>query len=146
MILLSKAIKFKRREKKMATKKLEIYKCKICGNTTQILFSGVGDLVCCNEPMEHLTPQKEESDLGEKHLPKFEFEDNKKFVSVIGHPMAEEHYIQFIEAYTKDKNELHLKYFYPNQTPKLDISHMQDDLEAIELCNIHGLWGGQNND
>ena len=132
--------------KYMTTEKLEIYRCKICGNTVQILLNGVGELVCCNEPMEHLVPQKEESTLGEKHLPRLEFKNNKKYVNVINHPMQDEHYIQFIEAYTKDKNEIYLKYFYPNQTPELEISHMQDNIEAIELCNIHGLWGGITND
>lgn len=130
----------------MTTEKLEIYKCNICGNTVQVLLNGVGELVCCNEPMEKLEIQHDTNELGEKHAPKIEFRDNKKFVQVISHPMLAEHYIQFVEVYTKDKNELHLKYFYPQETPELDISHFSEEVDAIELCNIHKLWGENKND
>ena len=36
------------------TERLELYKCKICGNLVEVVLSGVGELVCCNEPMQHL--------------------------------------------------------------------------------------------
>ena len=81
-----------------------------------------------------------------ENAPKIEFRENKKFVQVISHPMAMEHYIQFIEVYKKDKSELHLKYFKPNDVPEFDISYTDDDIEAVEHCNIHGLWGEDKND
>jgi len=34
------------------TKVREIYKCNICGNIVEVLHAGVGELVCCGEPME----------------------------------------------------------------------------------------------
>lgn len=30
----------------------QTYKCNICGNTVVVLKSGVGELVCCGQPME----------------------------------------------------------------------------------------------
>ena len=34
----------------MASKK-EIYKCEICGNIVEVVTAGMGELVCCNQPM-----------------------------------------------------------------------------------------------
>jgi len=28
------------------------YKCNICGNVVKVLEAGVGELVCCGQPME----------------------------------------------------------------------------------------------
>ncbi len=130
----------------MTTEKLQLYKCDICGNLVQVILYGVGELVCCGEPMRLLEAQHDSSEMGEKHAPKFDFRENKKFVQVIAHPMTEAHYIQFIEVYKKDKSELHLKYFKPEEVPEFDISYTQDDIKAIENCNIHGLWGEDKND
>lgn len=130
----------------MSTEKLQLYKCPICGNLVQVILPGAGELVCCGEPMKLLKIQHDTSEIGEKHAPKMDFRENKKFVQVISHPMQLEHYIQFIEVYTKDKNELHLKYFKPNDVPEFDISYLKDDIEAVEHCNIHGLWGEDKND
>ena len=130
----------------MSTEKLQLYKCNICGNLVQVIEQGAGELVCCGEAMQLLAIQHDSSEMGEKHAPKIEFRENKKFVQVISHPMAMEHYIQFIEVYKKDKSELHLKYFKPNDVPEFDISYTDDDIEAVEHCNIHGLWGEDKND
>ena len=43
------------------TEKLELYKCHICGNLIQVILNGVGELVCCGNPMGHLTPHEEEN-------------------------------------------------------------------------------------
>ena len=130
----------------MTKEKLEIYKCEICGNLVQVLLTGAGELVCCNQPMTLQNIQQDKSDLGEKHAPVVETHDDKKIVQVKSHPMLKEHYIQFIEVIGKDKNEVHLKYFEPETLPEFDISCLNDDIKAIEFCNIHGLWGENNND
>ena len=39
-----------------------------------------------------------------------------------------------------------VKYFNPEEVPEFDISYTQDDIKAIENCNIHGLWGEDKND
>ena len=122
------------------TVKLQIYKCNICGNLVQVLQEGDGNLVCCGREMELMGIQYDTSELGEKHTPKIEIKDGKKFVSVIGHPMTNEHYIQFIETYTKEKDELHLKFFKPDDVPEME-AKLDEDYNSIEFCNIHNLWG-----
>ncbi len=122
------------------TIKLQIYKCDICGNLVQILQEGDGNLVCCGKEMELMGIQYDTDEIGEKHTPKIELKDGKKFVNVIGHPMTDEHYIQFIETYTKDKNELHLKFFKPNEVPEME-TKLDEEFNSIEYCNIHKLWG-----
>ncbi len=123
------------------TIKLQIYKCEICGNIVQILHEGDGNLVCCGQEMKQLKIQYDTNQLGEKHTPKIEFKENKKFVNVIGHPMSDEHYIEFIETIKSDKSELHLKFFKPNDVPQMNISFMGDEISSVEYCNIHNLWG-----
>lgn len=130
----------------MSTEKLQLYKCDVCGNLVQVILNGVGELVCCNQPMKHQILQHDNTELGEKHAPKTEYRDNKKFVQIISHPMTNEHYIQFVEVLDKDKNEVHIKYFHPDETPEIDVSYTSDNIEAIEFCNIHGLWGEDKND
>ena len=127
------------------TEKLELYKCSICGNLVQVLLSGVGELVCCNQPMEKLCPKvNEEDELSEKHIPVIELENDKKFVRLTKHPMIPEHYIQFIEVFSKDKSKVYLKFLNPNEKAELEVTNFEEDIEAIEYCNIHGLWGNNN--
>ena len=33
------------------TKRLQIYKCEVCGNIVEIIHEGDGELVCCDQPM-----------------------------------------------------------------------------------------------
>jgi superoxide reductase len=105
------------------------------------MISGDGELVCCSVPMTHLTPRSDENhELAEKHIPIIECEENKKIVRLKYHPMTSEHYIQFIEVYPKDKSRLYLKYLNPNDIAEFDITHFEENIEALEHCNIHGLW------
>ena len=122
------------------TNKLEIYKCDICGNIVQVFKEGAGELVCCGKTMKLLEPQKEETELGEKHIPEFEEREGKRYVSVLKHPMVKEHYIEFIETYTKDKNEIKIMFFHPEERAEMDITELPHELSAIEYCNIHDLW------
>ena len=73
----------------------QIYKCNICGNIVEVLHAGVGQLVCCGQPMELLEEKTE--DVGqEKHVPVIEKTDTgvKVKVSSVPHPMEEKYYIQ----------------------------------------------------
>lgn len=127
------------------TEKLELYKCNICGNLVQVILPGDGELVCCGQPMEHMVPhQEEQNELAEKHTPEIEMIDGKRFVTLKHHPMENEHYIQFIEVYKKDKSCLHVKYFNPGEKAEFDITCLDEDINALELCNIHGLWRSKN--
>ena len=43
----------------MAVEKVgEDYRCNICGNVIEVLEGGVGELVCCGEPMELLSEEE----------------------------------------------------------------------------------------
>ncbi len=130
----------------MSTEKLQLYKCEVCGNLIQVIVPSYGELVCCSQPMKLQTVQHDSTEMGEKHAPKLEFRENKSYVQVKTHPMLPEHYIQFIEVYKKDKSILHLKYLNPGEIPEFEITNFDDDIEAIEFCNIHGLWGEDKND
>ena len=127
------------------SEKLELYKCDICGNLVQVILSGVGELVCCGEPMKKLEAKFNENDeLAEKHVPKIIVEDGKRFIRIDNHPMTNEHYIQFIEAFSKDKSKIYLKYLNPNEKIEFDITNFDENIDAIEYCNIHGLWRSKN--
>ncbi len=38
------------------TKLGEVYLCEICGNKVRVLMVGVGELVCCGQPMKLVKP------------------------------------------------------------------------------------------
>lgn len=122
------------------TIKFQIYKCNICGNLVLILEEGDGNLICCGKEMELMSIQYDSDEIGEKHKPKTEYRDNKKFINVIGHPMTKEHYIQFIASFTIDKKELQLRYFDPENIPEMDVK-LDGEINSVEFCNIHHLWG-----
>jgi superoxide reductase len=123
------------------TEKLEFYRCAICGNLVQIVESGVGELVCCNQPMIKLVPNSNDNvQIREKHTPVVEKSNNKTLVTLDAHPMEEEHYIQFIAVLAKDKSMIYLKYFKPHEKVELDITNFPNEVDIFAYCNIHGLW------
>ncbi len=125
------------------TQKLDLYKCNICGNLVEVVLPGVGELVCCGEPMEYLEPTTQDSEYGEKHVPVLtETEDNGIQVKIGAqpHPMVNEHYIQFIETVSEDKNRISRQYLYPEQAPEMKVSDKNSVKAAIDYCNVHGLW------
>jgi superoxide reductase len=87
------------------TKKGQIYKCEICGNIVEVLDEGVGELVCCGQPMK-LIEEKTEDEGKEKHVPIIERNEEgvKIKVGSVPHPMTEEHYIEWIEISTEKEN------------------------------------------
>ena len=73
-------------------KKLEIYKCMICGNIVEVLHGGAGELVCCGEAMR-LYAENTVDAAKEKHVPVIEKIDGgfKIKVGSAAHPMEEKH-------------------------------------------------------
>lgn len=122
-------------------KKIEIYKCEICGNIIEVLHEGAGQLVCCGEQMKLLKENTVDASL-EKHVPVIEKTEKGILVKIgsMPHPMAEEHYIEWIEIITKD-NKSDKKFLSPTDKPEaefcIDINNV---LFAREYCNLHGLW------
>lgn len=121
------------------TKRLQIYKCEICGNIVEVLHEGGGQLVCCGQPMK-LQEEKTEEQGKEKHLPVIEKTDKGIMVRVgaITHPMEENHYIEWIEVIADGKESK--KFLNPGDSPDADFALAPEKVEAREYCSIHGLW------
>ena len=118
----------------------QIYKCDLCGNVVEILHTGVGTLVCCNQPMT-LQVEHDEDQGFEKHLPALSFEGDNLTVSIgeTEHPMEEEHYIEWIEYIVGEKvTRVHLK---PTDKPQATFRFAGEGNYIVRAyCNIHGLW------
>ena len=122
-------------------KELEIYKCKVCGNIVEVLHGGVGELVCCGQPMENLIAKT--ADEGkEKHVPVIEKIDGgyKVKVGSVPHPMEEKHYIEWIELLADGK--AYRQFLEPGTVPEAMFNVKADSVSAREHCNVHGLWKG----
>jgi len=117
----------------------QIYKCPICGNIVEVLHSGVGQLVCCGQPMELMT-EKNSDEGQEKHLPIIEKTENGVTVTVgsIPHPMEENHYIELIEIIAD--NKIYKHFFKPGDEPKASFEINAENIIARAYCNVHGLW------
>lgn len=128
------------------TKKLEMYKCEVCGNFVEVVLSGVGELVCCNQPMKLLNANTTDA-AQEKHVPFFIKKDDELEIKIgsVPHPMTDEHYIQFIEVVSEDGRYVKRKYLYPNEEPVFVLKGYDiGALTAKEHCNLHGLWEAKN--
>jgi superoxide reductase len=128
----------------MAKKVNEIYKCDICGNIVEILHSGVGEIICCNEPMKLLVAGEIDA-AREKHVPVIEKEADGYRVKVgsVAHPMEEKHFIEFIELLTGD-GRICRQALTPGAAPEAFFAIDADQVTAREYCNIHGLWKASN--
>jgi len=127
-------------------KKLDLYRCEVCGNIIQVLHCGNGELICCGKNMTKLEPQKDESAMLEKHVPIFLDINGETEVRVgeVLHPMTDEHYIEFIEIISDDEKYSCIKFLDPHEEPKLNVKSISKLCKAREYCNIHGLWEGYN--
>lgn len=117
----------------------QIYKCNICGNIVEVVHTGVGQLVCCGQPMELL--KEKTVDIGlEKHVPVVEKVGNKAEVKVgsVPHPMEQKHYIEWIEIIANGKTCR--KFLKPGEKPEAEFETTAERIEAREYCNVHGLW------
>lgn len=117
----------------------QIYKCNVCGNIIEVLHSGDGELVCCNEPMMLLLENTEDAAL-EKHVPVIEKTEKGVKVSVgsVLHPMEEEHYIEWIQIIADGKS--YRKFLKPGDGPIAEFKITADNITAREYCNLHLLW------
>ena len=120
-------------------KKMEIYRCEVCGNIVEVLHGGVGTLVCCDKPMTLVTANTVDASK-EKHVPVIEKTPNgyKVKVGSAPHPMEEKHYIEWISVCADDKT--YRKYLKPGDAPEAEFCIVTEKITAHEYCNIHGLW------
>ena len=117
----------------------QVYKCNVCGNIVEVLHTGVGQLVCCGQPMEAL--QEKATDAGlEKHVPVIEATDKgiKVKVGDVPHPMEEKHYIEWVEIIADGEScRIFLK---PGAKPEAEFDIKPQKVTAREYCSVHGLW------
>ena len=124
-------------------KKLDIFKCELCGNVVELLHVGGGDLVCCGQPMKLFTENTVDA-AKEKHVPVIEktADGFKVKVGDVAHPMEEKHYIEWIEVIADGR--VYREFLKPGQAPEARFCVKAENITAREYCNIHGLWKAEN--
>jgi len=119
---------------------VKFYICRHCGNIiTKVHDAGV-PVICCGEKMEELVPNTVEAST-EKHLPVVSCENGILQVNVgsVDHPMAEEHFIQWIAVQTE--SGVMVKKLVPGAAPHASFALGDEKaLKVYEYCNLHGLW------
>ena len=126
----------------MATKLLQIYKCEVCGNIVEMVHEGVGELVCCDQPMKRFDANTVDA-AKEKHVPVIE-RNAEGFLVKVGsaaHPMEEKHYIEWIEFVADGK--AYRQFLKPGGKPEAQFCVKATQMTAREYCNVHGLWKGE---
>jgi len=120
-------------------KRLEVYKCEVCGNIIEVMHAGVGALVCCGEDMKLMTENTVDA-AKEKHVPVIEIGKDSITVKVgsVAHPMEEKHYIEWIELIADDK--VYRQFLKPGDKPEATFAITASKVTAREYCNLHGLW------
>jgi superoxide reductase len=122
-------------------KRLEVYKCGICGNIVEVLHAGAGELVCCGQPMNLLVENTVDA-AKEKHVPVVEKVEGgvKVKVGAVAHPMEEKHWIEWVEVVVDGKS--YRQFLNPGEAPEATFNVQGDKITAREYCNLHGLWKG----
>jgi len=123
-------------------KRLEIYKCSVCGNIVEMVHAGGGQLVCCGQPMDLLAENSVDA-AKEKHVPVAEKTADGLLVKVgsVAHPMEEKHYIEWIEI-IDEQGKAYRKFLKPGEAPEASFCVPAGSYTLREYCNLHGLWRG----
>ena len=123
----------------MSIKKNQVYRCNVCGNIVGVNFVGGGQLVCCGQPMEQLEENTTDA-AQEKHVPVLAAVDGgyKVTVGSVAHPMADDHYIVWIELIAD--GVLYRRDLAPGATPEAEFQVQATEVTARAYCNLHGLW------
>jgi superoxide reductase len=121
------------------TQKKQIYKCAVCGNITEVLHNGGGELVCCGQPMDILEENTADASF-EKHVPMIEKTKDGVLVKVgsVFHPMTPEHFIEWIEIIADGRE--YKKFLTSEDKPEAEFIIVAEMISARIYCNLHGLW------
>lgn len=121
------------------TKRLQVFKCEVCGNIVEVLHGAPGELVCCGQPMK-LMEENTVDAATEKHVPVIEktAEGIKVKVGSVPHPMEENHYIEWIELIAD--GQVYRQFLNPGDRPEAVFNIDAQNITAREYCNLHGLW------
>lgn len=119
----------------------KFYICKHCGNIIAYVKNAGVKVSCCGEEMQELVPGTTDA-AREKHVPVYSVENGAVKVNVgeIDHPMAPEHFIEWVSLQTKFGNQR--KQLKPGDAPSVTFAVSDgDEIEAVyAYCNLHGLW------
>ena len=119
----------------------KFYRCAHCGNIIAFVNSGGVPVMCCGEKMQEIVPGTVDAAV-EKHVPVCKIENSLLTVTVgeVEHPMAEEHYIQWVFVQTKFGNQR--RELSPGSAPTVTFALCEgDEVQAVyAYCNLHGLW------
>ncbi|SHJ26466.1 desulfoferrodoxin family protein [Pseudobutyrivibrio xylanivorans] len=120
---------------------MKFYVCEVCGNFVGMIKESGAPMTCCGQKMKELVPGTSDGAV-EKHVPVFTVEGNKVTVTVgsVEHPMAPEHYIEWIALETEKGAQR--KVLNPGDKPCAVFALTDDDsVKAVyAYCNLHGLW------
>jgi len=121
------------------TKLRGICVCAVCGNVVEVLRARAGTLVCCNQPMG-LAEENTTDAAEEKHVPVIQRAGGQVEVAVgsAPHPMAEDHYIEWIELAHGEAATM--QWLKPGEDPKATFACSGEGASARAYCNLHGLW------
>lgn len=121
------------------TERKQVYKCSRCGIIVEVLHDGPGALVCCHADMD-LLEEKSADSTTEKHVPVIEKIEGgyKVKVGSVPHPMAEAHYIEWIELLAD--NKVYRKYLNPGDPAEAVFLLEAENVSAREYCSVHDLW------
>lgn len=120
---------------------MKFYVCEHCGNIiTKLTDSGV-PVMCCGQKMTEMVPGTTDAAV-EKHVPVVTVDGQtvKASVGSVEHPMAEEHFIEWIVLETKQG--VQYKQLKPGEKPEATFVLAEGDevVAVYEHCNLHGLW------
>ena len=120
---------------------MKFYVCKHCGNIIAYAKNKGVPVMCCGEKMSELVPGSVDA-ATEKHVPVISVEGNKVTVTVgeVEHPMAEEHFIEWIVLETSTGSQM--KALTPGEKPQavFALADGEKAVAAYAYCNLHGLW------
>ena len=123
---------------------LKFYRCKICGKIIAIVKDTGVPTICCGQEMEQIIPGTTDASV-EKHVPVITVNGNEVVVKVgsVDHPMAPEHYIEWIALSTKQGNQR--KFIKPGDAPVAKFALVAGDevVKAYAYCNLHSLWSSK---
>ena len=119
----------------------KFYVCSHCGNIIAKVKDVGVPVMCCGQKMTEIVPGTTEAS-HEKHIPVYQVEGNIVTVRIgaVDHPMAPEHFIEWVSLQTKQGNQR--KVLAPGQEPVVRFALCEgDEVEAVyAYCNLHGLW------
>ncbi len=120
---------------------MKFYRCEKCGQIVAIVKKTGVPVMCCGQAMKEIVPGTTDASV-EKHVPVCELKDGCLHVTVgaVAHPMAEDHYIEWIAVQTKYGNQR--KALKPGAEPKACFPICEgDEVEAVyAYCHLHSLW------